>query len=105
MSYLSMWWKTATPDRKVKMKTLVDNGQLEMVTAGWVMNDEANTHYFAMIDQMIEGKSRLRSLFSRIGFQLPSNCEYLVYYIFVHFRFVFICNYFFYVSYWQKCIC
>ena len=56
MSYLSMWWKIATPERKIKMKTLVDNGQLEMVTAGWVMNDEANTHYFAMIDQMIEGK-------------------------------------------------
>ena len=50
-----MWWKIASLDRKVKMKALVDNGQLEMVTAGWVMTDEANTHYFAMIDQMIEG--------------------------------------------------
>ena len=55
MSYLSMWWRIADPDRKNKMKKLVHNGQLEMVTAGWVMNDEANTHYFAMIDQMIEG--------------------------------------------------
>ena len=58
MSYLSMWWNIASSDRKIKMKQLVDNGQLEMVTAGWVMNDEANTHYFAMIDQMIEGKGR-----------------------------------------------
>uniref|UniRef100_H2YSQ6 Alpha-mannosidase n=1 Tax=Ciona savignyi TaxID=51511 RepID=H2YSQ6_CIOSA len=60
MSYLSMWWDGASPDRKQKLKTIVKNGQLEIVTGGWVMNDEANTHYFAMIDQLIEGMEWLK---------------------------------------------
>lgn len=55
ISYFDMWWNEQPEERKQMAKRLIENGQLEIVTGGWVMNDEANTHYYAMVDQMIEG--------------------------------------------------
>ena len=40
----------------VQVKELVRKKQLEFVNAGWCMNDEATTHYNAIIDQMTLGK-------------------------------------------------
>jgi alpha-mannosidase II len=61
ISYLSLWWSQASENRKNIFKSLVSNGQLEIVTGGWVMNDEANTHYFSMIEQMVEGHQWLKA--------------------------------------------
>uniref|UniRef100_A0A7N0ZZ82 Alpha-mannosidase n=1 Tax=Kalanchoe fedtschenkoi TaxID=63787 RepID=A0A7N0ZZ82_KALFE len=55
MSYLEKWWRDATDAKKEALISLVQNGQLEIVGGGWVMNDEANSHYYAIIEQITEG--------------------------------------------------
>uniref|UniRef100_A0A3Q2T338 mannosyl-oligosaccharide 1,3-1,6-alpha-mannosidase n=1 Tax=Fundulus heteroclitus TaxID=8078 RepID=A0A3Q2T338_FUNHE len=55
ISFFSKWWETADVYKQEAMRKLILGGQLEIVTGGWVMTDEANAHYFAMIDQLIEG--------------------------------------------------
>lgn len=53
--FLSMWWKQLSHNKRIVAINLIKKGQLEIVGGSWVVPDEANTHYFALIDQMIEG--------------------------------------------------
>ncbi|XP_071328218.1 alpha-mannosidase 2 [Trachinotus anak] len=55
ISYFSKWWNDIDEQKREMVKRLVGAGQLELVTGGWVMADEANSHYFALLDQLIEG--------------------------------------------------
>lgn len=55
VSFFSMWWEQQDLDVRQKVLALLNNGQFEIVTGGWVMNDEANSHYYAMIEQLILG--------------------------------------------------
>ncbi|XP_015879233.3 alpha-mannosidase 2 [Ziziphus jujuba] len=59
MSYLERWWRDATDEKRESFINIVNNGQLEIVGGGWVMNDEANSHYYAIIEQMTEGNTWL----------------------------------------------
>lgn len=40
MSYLERWWRDAPDAKKEALIKLLQNGQLEIVGGGWVMNDE-----------------------------------------------------------------
>ncbi|KAI4387762.1 hypothetical protein MLD38_000168 [Melastoma candidum] len=55
MSYLERWWRDASDSKRESFTNLVKSGQLEIVSGGWVMNDEANSHYYAIMEQMTEG--------------------------------------------------
>ena len=69
-----------------QVKTLVKNKQLEFVNAGWCMNDEAGTHYNAIIDQMTLGlcKSKVHSHVVC----LSSSCRWYIYSMSVSRQFV-----------------
>uniref|UniRef100_A0A8C4NBV9 Alpha-mannosidase n=1 Tax=Eptatretus burgeri TaxID=7764 RepID=A0A8C4NBV9_EPTBU len=55
VSFLAKWWNDTNKEKRQIIKSLIKSGQLEIVTGGWVMTDEANSHYTAMLDQLIEG--------------------------------------------------
>ncbi|XP_020492649.2 alpha-mannosidase 2 [Labrus bergylta] len=55
ISYFSKWWSGIDEQKRDAVRRLLGAGQLELVTGGWVMADEANSHYFALLDQLMEG--------------------------------------------------
>ena len=65
ISFLNLWWEGAHPSKQRALKSLVNSGRLEITTGGWVMTDEANAHLYAMVDQLIEGKSVFQNFHAR----------------------------------------
>ncbi|KAH8857881.1 Alpha-mannosidase 2 [Schistosoma japonicum] len=55
VSFLNLWVDTLSQDQKEIFKSLLRSGRWEIVSGGWVMPDEAVTHYYSIIDQFIEG--------------------------------------------------
>ncbi|CAL1288074.1 unnamed protein product [Larinioides sclopetarius] len=60
ISFFSKWWERQSKQTKDIVKKLLQRKQLEFVTGGWVMPDEATTSYFAVVDQLIEGNQWLK---------------------------------------------
>ncbi|CAK8687802.1 unnamed protein product [Clavelina lepadiformis] len=63
MAFFARWWLEQSDHVKSQVKMLVDEGRLEFILGGWCMNDEAATHYNAIIDQMTLGMTFLNRTF------------------------------------------
>lgn len=50
MSYLERWWRDASDVKKESFTNLVQSGQLEIVSGGWVMNDEVKFTFLLAIN-------------------------------------------------------
>lgn len=59
------WWKEQSSFMQGIVQELVDEGRLEFVGGGWSMNDEATTHYSAIIDNMSLGLKTLVDTFGK----------------------------------------
>ena len=53
--FLERWWRDIDATKKDLVRQFVKRGQLEIVTGGWVMPDEAVTTVESLIDQLQEG--------------------------------------------------
>ncbi|KAG6458879.1 hypothetical protein O3G_MSEX011102 [Manduca sexta] len=70
ISYLSLWWNSdATEKDKQAFANLLNSDKLEIVTGGWVMNDEANSHWLGIIQQLTTGH---QWLLENLGY-IPKN--------------------------------
>ncbi|XP_077547808.1 lysosomal alpha-mannosidase-like [Haemaphysalis longicornis] len=61
--FFSRWWMKQNMTTRMKVLDLVHSGQLQFVGGGWTQNDEAVTHYTAIIDQMTLGLRFLNDTF------------------------------------------
>ena len=63
VSYLSIWWKSASPSMRDSLRSLVDNGQFEFVGGGWVQSDESVTDSVGLTHQYTIGHQWLLRTF------------------------------------------
>ncbi|CAI9569330.1 unnamed protein product [Staurois parvus] len=57
------WWREQMEPVQKDVARLIQEGRLEFINGGWSMNDEAATHYNAIIDQMTLGLQFLQNTF------------------------------------------
>ena len=63
IAFFERWWNEQNDAMRTEVKKLVKEKRLEFINAGWCMNDEAATHYNAIIDQMTYGLNFVEKTF------------------------------------------
>ncbi|XP_029636473.1 lysosomal alpha-mannosidase [Octopus sinensis] len=67
MAFFWRWWHQQHDHTRHIVQKLVKEGRLEFILGGWTMNDEAATHYSAIIDQHTLGFEFLSKTFGECG--------------------------------------
>ncbi len=77
MYWLHRWWndKKTREEQRISFTKLVFNRQIEFVCGGWVMHDEAVTHYQADVDQMTIGHEFIIETFGKE--YVPRTCWHI----------------------------
>ncbi|QCD97235.1 alpha-mannosidase [Vigna unguiculata] len=73
MAFFQRWWRQQSKAMKIKVKELVNSGQLEFINGGMCMHDEATPHYIDLIDQTTRGHQFIKEEFGkvpRVGWQI-----------------------------------
>uniref|UniRef100_A0A0K0ELU2 Alpha-mannosidase n=1 Tax=Strongyloides stercoralis TaxID=6248 RepID=A0A0K0ELU2_STRER len=61
MSFFELFYSTLSLSNRQKVKKLLLSEKLEIITGGWVMSDEANSHFFSQITELFEGHEFLKN--------------------------------------------
>lgn len=64
--YFQRWWEEISNSTRQTVLKLLNNGQLDFLLAGYVMNDEACPYYDDLIEQITLGHRFIKSTFNRI---------------------------------------
>ena len=65
IGYFRIWWSQQTPETQQKFIQLHQNGQIEFLNAGVVMNDEGAAYYDDIIEQMTKGLRYVQETFNQ----------------------------------------
>ncbi|KAG5669807.1 hypothetical protein PVAND_000100 [Polypedilum vanderplanki] len=60
--YFSKWFDSLDEISKEKVKMLIERKQLDFVTGGWVMPDEAASHWYSVLLALTEGQTWLKNV-------------------------------------------